>query len=105
MQNEYRSVLAMSINPFIFDRPIDPDDLIDREREAAELLERAIGGSNSRLSSPRRYGKPSLLRRVLRDADRQGLGTVYVDFFGATSLPQITALIEDAYDQQLKGAF
>jgi hypothetical protein len=95
----------MSSNPFIFDRPIDPDDLIDREQEARDLLERAVGGHNSRVASPRRYGKTSLLRRVLRDADREGLGTVYVDFFGATSFARITALLEDAYDQQLKGAF
>ena len=45
-------------------------------------MARAEEGNNSRLVAPRRFGKTSLLRRVMYDADKAGWATVYVDFFG-----------------------
>ena len=37
------------MNPFITDRPQAPEELIDRETEAATLLDLALGGHNSRV--------------------------------------------------------
>jgi hypothetical protein len=91
-------------NPFIFDRPLAPDDLIDREDETRRLVELAEGGHNSRLSAPRRYGKTTLLGRVRRDAERIGITTVGVDFYGVISLEEIAVRIENAYRQSLTGA-
>lgn len=90
-------------NPFRYSSPLAPDDLIDREVETALLLQRAFEGNNSRLVAPRRFGKTSLVRRVLRDAQDQGLATVYVDFFGALTLSDIAERIELAYARQLQG--
>lgn len=87
----------MELNPFTFNRPVEPEDLIDREDEARRLLELAEGGHASRLSAPRRYGKTSLLRRVGRDADRIGMSYVEVDFYGALSISDLTARMEEAY--------
>jgi AAA+ ATPase superfamily predicted ATPase len=70
------------MNPFRYSSPVGGEDLIDRDREAEELLAGAAEGNNSRLVAPRRYGKTSLLRRVLADGDRAGWLGVYVDFFG-----------------------
>ena len=92
------------MNPFVFDRPVVPDDLINRDAEARDLLGRATGASNSRLSSPRRFGKTSLLQRVLRDADLEGFGTVYVDLYGTTTLGRLARTLEAAYERRLKGA-
>lgn len=88
-------------NPFVFSEPVAPTDLLDREEEAVLLIERAVGGHNSRLVAPRRYGKTSLLRRVLADADAQGLVGVYVNFFGVLTSTDVTARIESAYADQL----
>ena len=60
-------------NPFVFSEPVVPPDLLDRDEEAALLVEHALGGHNSRLVAPRRYGKTSLLRRALVDATGQGM--------------------------------
>jgi hypothetical protein len=79
------------------------DELLGRDREAGELLRRAEEGNNARLVAPRRYGKTSLLRRLLRDADRKGWATVYVDFFGVLTLADIAERIERAYGEQLDG--
>jgi len=63
----------------------------------------AVAGNNSRLIAPRRYGKTSLLRRVMGDARREGWAAVYVDFFGVLTLADVAARIERAYAEQLEG--
>lgn len=44
-----------SKNPFRYSEPVPPAELLDRDGEARALLERAVGGNNSRLVAPRRY--------------------------------------------------
>jgi uncharacterized protein len=87
------------LNPFVFNKPLDPDQLIDRDDEAGKLLALAEGGHASRLAAPRRYGKTSLLRRVGRDADLAGLNYVEVDFYGALSLTDVVTRMEEAYER------
>ena len=89
--------------PFIFSRPLDPDEIVDREGELGALVSHLDEGTNVRLTSPRDFGKTSLLARGLWEADRRGMATVLVDLFGARTVPQIAMLIERAYEQQLKG--
>src|SRR3954447_18904842 len=91
------------MNPFRYSEPVPPDELLDRDREAAELLERAEDGNNSRLVAPRRYGKTSRLGRLLRDARGAGWNAVYVDFFGVLTAADIAERIERAYGGQLQG--
>lgn len=86
-----------ALNPFIFSRPVDPRDLIDRERESAKLLALAEGGHAVRLSAPRRYGKTSLLRRLGEDAERAGMNYVEVDFYGVLSEIEVAERLEDGY--------
>jgi hypothetical protein len=91
------------MNPFRYSEPVPVEDLMNRNAEASELLERADEGNNSRLVAPRRFGKTSLLRRVMHDAEKQGWATVYVDFFGVLTLSDISQRIERAYAEQLQG--
>jgi uncharacterized protein len=91
------------VNPFRYSDPVPIEELIDRDVEAEQLLERAEEGNNSRLVAPRRFGKTSLLRRVMHDADNAGWATVYVDFFGVLTLADIAERIERAYAEQLQG--
>lgn len=88
---------------FRYSEPVPVDELIDRDTEAALLLRRASEGNNSRLVAPRRFGKTSLLRRALHDAEREGWAAVYVDFFGVLTLTDIAQRIERAYSEQLPG--
>jgi len=85
------------INPFVFSRPLDPEHLIDREREARQLVALAEGGHATRLSAPRRYGKTSLLRRLGRDAEKIGFNYVEVDFYGVLSQEDVAVRLEKAY--------
>lgn|SRR5215211_4632757 len=88
-------------NPFVYEQPVAPEDLIDRDSEADELRQRTWEGRNSRLEAPRRYGKTSLLRRHLRDAENDGLVGLYVDFFGVLTVHDVSERIERAYREQL----
>ena len=92
-------------NPFFYSRPIGPEDIIDRDEETAKLLQWAVGGHYVRLYAPRKFGKTSLLGRVLADgASQEGLIPVMVDLYGVLSVADVTIRIERAYAGQLKGA-
>jgi hypothetical protein len=80
------------------------EDLLDRDGEAEELLRNAEEGSDSRLVAPRRYGKTSLVGRLLHDAAKLDWATVYVDFFGVLTLAEVAERIERAYAGQLQGS-
>jgi uncharacterized protein len=88
----------VTANPFVFARPLEPRDLVDREDELALLEERVRDGVNSRLSSPRDYGKTSLLQRAIADARAREGGAVLVDLYGARTAGQMAAQIERAYE-------
>lgn len=93
----------IDLNPFVYDDPLPPDELVDRERETEQLLGLAEGGHNSRLQAPRRYGKTTLLGKVQAEATRLGMNTVYVDFFRAVTLPEVSRRLEEAYLSSLGG--
>jgi hypothetical protein len=76
--------------------------MIDRDPEADELLALAEGGHSFRLVGPRRYGKTTLLRRVLEAAEREKIATVLVDLQDVLSIGEIVVRIERGYDR-LKG--
>lgn len=90
-------------NPFFYSRPISPEDIIDRDDETQRLLQWAVGGHYVRLYAPRKFGKTSLLGRVLADGAREeGLIPIMVDLYGVLSIADVTIRIERAYAQQLK---
>jgi hypothetical protein len=92
------------VNPFVYSRPIAPDEIIDRDDETQHLLASAVGGHYVRLYAPRKYGKTSLLRRVLRDAERQEqMIPILVDLYGVLSVSDVAIRFERAYARQLKG--
>lgn len=95
--------LAPERNPFRHSGPVGIDDLIDRDQETDELLEAAEAGNNSRVQAPRRFGKTSLLHRVLGEAGAAQWATVYVDFFGVVTLADVAERIERAYAASLTG--
>ena len=76
--------------------------MIDRDPEADDLLSLVEGNHSFRLVGPRRYGKTTLLRRVLASAERQGMATVLVDLQDVLSIAEIVVRIERGYER-LKG--
>jgi hypothetical protein len=82
--------MITDVNPFIFSHPLAPDDIIDRDEETNRLLAAAVGGHYVRLYAPRKYGKTSLLRRVLRDGEREeGMLPILIDLYGVLSVKDV----------------
>ena len=92
------------VNPFVTSRPVPPEDVIDRDEEVQRLLASVVGGHYVRLYAPRRYGKTSLLKRALRDGERdEGLIPVLVDLYRVSSVGDVTVRLERAYARHLRG--
>lgn len=97
--------MITDVNPFVYSRPIAPEDIVDRDEETAELLTKVVGGHYVRLYAPRKYGKTSLLRRALQDGEmEEGLIPVLVDLYRVVSIADVTIRFERAYARHLKGA-
>jgi hypothetical protein len=91
-------------NPFIYSHPLAPEDIINRDGETQTLLQNAIGGHFVRLYAPRKYGKTSLIRRVLEQGERaEKLIPIIVDLYRISSIADVAIRFERAYSRQLKG--
>ena len=71
----------MNGQAFVFGRPVEGDFFTDREAETARLCANFRGGVNTFLLSPRRWGKTSLIKKVMREAQSEDLKVVFVDVF------------------------
>ncbi|MFZ1924801.1 MAG: hypothetical protein WAU42_01525 [Solirubrobacteraceae bacterium] len=96
-------LMVEELNPFVYDDPLAPEELVDRDEQTRRLLALAEGGHNTRLSAPRRYGKTSIILRLLAEADRAGLHTVHVDFYRCVTRAEAARRIEEAYLARLAG--
>ena len=92
------------MNPFQVTKPVQPSDVIGREKEKAQLVALAVAGNNARVTAPRRYGKTSLLMSAQQELCDEGWLPIYVDLLGIISVDDFSARIEHAYTKQLKGA-
>lgn len=88
-------------SPFVYEKPVAPDDLVDRQAELNALVDRALDARNSRLEGPRRFGKTSLLKAALAQCERHDAITIQVDFLGCVSAADVSERIERAYGAQL----
>jgi len=79
--------------------------VIDRDEETRTLLAHAAGGHFVRLYAPRKFGKTSLIRRALREGERdEGLIPIAVDLYRVVSVADVAIRFERAYAQALKGS-
>lgn len=83
-------------NPFIFKEiPLDAP-FCNRTEELKELLSYAKAGANVLIYSPRRFGKTSLVKRIQNKLKEEGAITIFVDFFGVSSVEDVAGRIAKA---------
>jgi hypothetical protein len=75
----------MAANPFVYGEIVTDAAFADREIERDRLAQDLLAGQKVFLISPRRYGKSSLVRWVLRSLQRQGVLTVEVTVAASSS--------------------
>ena len=73
-------------NPFIYGDFVGDEFFCDREAEQQALKRDLCDAQKIFLISPRRYGKTSLLKRVLAQLGAEGLIAIYIDLYRASSL-------------------
>ncbi len=67
--------------PFVFGKAVDNANFIGREQERERLRMNFTHGINTILMSPRRWGKTSIVKRVIKDVRSPRLMVVYMDVF------------------------
>lgn len=91
-------------NPFRFEGPIDPADLLGRAAEVRHLVELALERRIVSLAAPRRYGKTSLLRAAgQRLAFDAGFLVVHVDLLGLAGPDDFAARFGTAWRRATAG--
>ena len=73
-------------NPFLFGPLVSGDEFYDRSEIERELLRAVENGTNVLLYGPRRYGKSSLVARVVETLRAQGRPCIFFDMMKVNSL-------------------
>ncbi|MCL5674981.1 MAG: ATP-binding protein [Candidatus Omnitrophica bacterium] len=81
-------------NPFIIGIAKDKD-FCNRGKELKELKKYAINGQNVVFYSPRRYGKSSLIQKLLKQLKTENFLTVYIDLFSISSREDFISKLAD----------
>jgi AAA+ ATPase superfamily predicted ATPase len=68
------------MNPFSYGAIVRGNHFYDRKKECTHLVKTLSGGNNIVLYAPRRFGKTSLVFRVIEHLEKQGFLCVYFDF-------------------------
>lgn len=68
-------------NPFVFGKAVEGSYFTDREEDAKRLTANLTHGINTTLISPRRWGKTSLVKKVISEIKRPDIKTVFIDIF------------------------
>lgn len=71
----------MEENPFLFGKSVEGNFFTDREEETKRLEANLSHGINTVLISPRRWGKTSLVKKVIANNKRDDIRYVLVDMF------------------------
>ena len=79
-------------NPFRYGIAVDDPYFVDREQELRDLDQWLTSGQSLVIYSSRRYGKTSLILKLLKQLSKRGYKTVYVDFFKVYSRSKFAEL-------------
>jgi hypothetical protein len=88
-------------NPFVFGEAVSGSAFWNRTAEIKELTQDLRGSQNVIVFSARRYGKTSLIKTVLQKLAEEGLITIYMDLYPATSKESFVRLYAKAVAESL----
>lgn len=72
-------------NPFVFGKAAEGSYFTDRAEDAKRLNANLTHGINTVLISPRRWGKTSLVKKVVSNIDRPDIKPIFIDIFQCKS--------------------
>jgi hypothetical protein len=86
----------VTANPFHYGTPVDADHFAGREMELRALVTRMTDGINVVLSSPRRYGKTSLLLRAEEQLHHRNAALIHVNLLRCRDEGDLAARLASA---------
>lgn len=75
----------MAQNPFVFGKAAEGSYFTDRAEDAKRLTANLTHGINTVLISPRRWGKTSLVKKVIEEINSPDIKPVFIDIFQCKS--------------------
>lgn len=85
----------MKASPFIYGSTVSTHAFTNREKEITKLRNNLSQGIHTMIISPRRWGKSSLVEKVIQDIDREDDGdvrSVIIDLFSVSSAEEFLEL-------------
>lgn len=95
--------MAKAKNPFTYGGRVAGETFCNRRKEIKELLSDILARQHVILFSQRRFGKTSLVWRVLSEARKNGVIPIYVDIYPVSSLAEFIELYAKAIAEGLSG--
>lgn len=93
----------MIMNPFRYGTIARGDNFYDRKEEKERIINTLLGGNNVVLLAPRRYGKTSLVFRVMDELKEKGIKCIYFDMMPVYSLESFASLYMQAIEKTQTG--
>jgi len=93
------------MNPFHYGNIVSGEFFYDRKEELQRITQTLKGGNNLMLYAPRRYGKSSLVAKALKELEKEGFATVYLDFMSVYSGETFIRNYTTAITRQKSGSF
>ncbi len=90
---------------FVTGVPVTGDEFVGRQKEIKEIKYLITHGQSVILTAPRRYGKTSLLLKILEELRKEGNYTSVVDIFSVTSLGGLAERIIEVVLENRKLAY
>lgn len=90
---------------FIFGKPVADESFTDRVQESARLKACFEAGINTFIISPRRWGKTSLVKKVIKETAVTGIMCVFADVFKAKTPADFCEILSNAVLKQTSSAF
>ena len=89
-------------NPFYYGRTVEGAAFINRESEIRQISSDLERGQSVILFSPRRFGKTSVIRRVIDKLRKRKVLCFYVDLYTVASLDEFYSRYSTAVARSLK---
>lgn len=90
-------------NPFVYGKEVSGKHFCNRNIEIKELLTDIHNSQNVMLYSPRRFGKTSLVKKVIRMAEREGINSIFIDLYSVLEERDFISLFAAAVPRCFEG--